>query len=242
MIRLTLWWLCGCALLLVPWLLGCNEPARVPTSKPKPQPSESKKVNVGNNLWLEVLPDGSRQVILSAEVCLTKGSLELLLTRKNQKEHEAILAADVDARKVHEALLLAGATPGSPVRFAPAFVPASGTRIDIDLVYSHNGTTHTVPAQHWIRNIATQQPLEHSWVFAGSMLVEDPFDPKGPKRYLANEGDVINVANFESALLDLPVESSKADNNRGYEAWEERIPPEGTKVSVILKPVLKKQS
>ncbi|MFQ3649586.1 MAG: YdjY domain-containing protein [Gemmataceae bacterium] len=238
--RLSLWVAAALLASFVPLVIGCKESVRTPTPKPKPTTGESKKVPVGTNIWLEVLPDGSRQVVLSAEVCLTKGPLELLLTRKNQKEHEAILAAEVDARKVHEALLLAGAKPGEPVRFAPSFVPATGTRIDIDLVYTDKGTTRTVPAQEWIRNIATKKQLEHSWVFAGSMLVEDPFDPKGPKRYLANEGDVINVANFESAMLDLPVESSKADDSRGYEAWEERIPPEGTKVAIILKPVLNK--
>jgi hypothetical protein len=226
-------------------VLGCgfdSNPDPKP-SVPKPQSTKSadpKKVPVGANIWLEILPDGTRQVNLSAEVCLTRGPLELLLTRKGHKEHEAILAADIDARKLHEALILAGAQPGEPVRFTPAYQPARGTKIEVEIVFSDQGTSRTVRAQQWVRNLATKRELDASWVFAGSLLVDDPFDPKAPKRYLANEGDVIAIANFESAMLDLPIPSSKAEQELGYEAWEERIPPEGTKVAVLLRPVLAK--
>jgi hypothetical protein len=228
-------------LALLPGLVGCGESPRNVKTNPKPQTGEAQKVPVGTNVWLEVLPDKTRQVVVSAEVCLTKGVLEQLLTRKGQKEHEAILAADVDARKVHEALVLAGAEPGEPVRFSPAYIPASGTRIDVEIVFNDKGTTRTIPAQQWIRNIGSKKELAHFWVFAGSMLVDDPSDPKAPKRYMANEGDVINVSNFETAMLDLPIKSSKDDSELGYEAWEERIPPEGTKVAVILRPVRTKK-
>ena len=45
-----------------------------------------------------MLPDNKRRVLVNAEVCLREGQLELFLCRKQTKEHEAILAADVDAR------------------------------------------------------------------------------------------------------------------------------------------------
>lgn len=221
--------------------LGCEtKPQSSPISKKKLEtPSTSKKVDVGPNIWLEVLPDGKRQVIISAEVCLTEGTLELFLTRKGTKEHEAILAADVDARKIHEALLLAGATAGEPVRFAPKFLPPTGTRIEIDVTYRVNDDeVKTLRANEWIRENATKAPLSSDWVFAGSVLADDPFNPNAPKRYLANEGDLIAVANFETAMLDLPIESSKADSSRGFEAWTEKLPPRGTKVAVTLRPII----
>jgi len=66
-----------------------------------------------------------------------------------------------------------------------------------------------VPARSWIRNMKTKKDLDCDWVFAGSMLVDHPFDKNKPKVYLANDGDVICVSNFETATLDVPVKSSK---------------------------------
>jgi hypothetical protein len=254
-----------CAFLLA--CCGCGEETSEKSrasSKPKPaqdapqQPAEGKRVPVGQNVFLEVMPDNTRRVLISSRVCLRQGPLELLLTRRGQKEHEAILTADIDARKVHEALLLANATPGSTVRFEPRFRPPTGTRIKISLIYEEGNRKVMVPARSWVRSIKTGQELDSDWVFAGSLLVEnsDPLNPKAPKKYLANDGDVICVANFETALLDLPIRSSKEDADRGFEAWTERIPkappmspdakpgdppPEEPPVLVVLEPVLRKK-
>lgn len=227
------------ALALALTCTGCDDggrPAAGEAKKPaKAKPAEGKKVRVGDNVYLEVAGD-RRRVLVNAEVCLRKGPLEQLLTRKGKKEHEAILAATVDARKIHEALLLARAREGSPVRFLPKYRPASGARIKVTLAYEDRGVKKTVPAQSWIKNTQTGKELESDWVFAGSRLVDNPFDKDAPKFYLANDGDVICVSNFESALLDLPIESSKENAARGFEAWESRIPPLGTEVTVILEP------
>src|SRR6516164_5715240 len=88
--------------------VGCDEPP-----PPPPEPP-AKKVQVGPNVFVEIQGE-HRRVLVNARVCLREGALEQLLTRKNTKEHEAVLAADVDARKIHEALLLAGAAEGSVV-------------------------------------------------------------------------------------------------------------------------------
>ena len=57
---------------------------------------------------------------------------------------------------------------------------------------------------------------------------------------MANGGDVICVSNFEDAMLDLPINSSKNNDELAFEAFTERIPPIGTPVTVILEPVLEK--
>lgn len=201
-----------------------------------PKQAETKKVPAGRNVTLEV-QGTRRRVLVEAQVCLREGQLEQLLCRKQSKEHEAILSADVDAREVHMALVAAGAEAGRPVRYDPKYEPATGTRIKVSLHYEEKGKMVTVPAQQWIRNLKTQKPLEHDWVFAGSQLVPDAFDPKKPNYYLANDGDLICVSNFPSAMLDLPVASPKDNADLAFVAFTERIPPLGTKVTVILEPV-----
>ena len=201
-----------------------------------PDPTKTvKKVPVAPNIVLEVA-GAKRRVVVSATVCLTKGPLELLMCRKNTKEHESVLSADVDARKLKQALLLTGAKEGQPVRFAPKYAPASGQVLKITLVYELKGKTHTVSGQKWVRDGTTKKPLAHNWVFAGSRLVANPFDKNKPI-FLANDGDLVCVSNFESALLDLPIKSSKDNADLVFEANTEVIPPVGTKVSVIFEPV-----
>jgi hypothetical protein len=195
-----------------------------------------KQVKIANNVYLEI--DGKhKRVLVDAQVCLRQGMLEQLLTRKRTKEHEAILAVDTDARNIHTALVLAGAEAGSPVKFRPKFAAPTGTPIKITLEYKDKGKTIRVPAQEWVRNINTKKDLDVDWVFAGSELIPDPFDKKKPPYYAANDGDIIVISNFTTALLDVPFNSSKDNDELAFVAHTERIPPLETPVRLILEPM-----
>jgi hypothetical protein len=204
-------------------------------------PYRPKKVNAvpsGKGVTLEVEGEHARKrrVVVAAAVCLREGVLEQLLTRKGTKEHEAILSADVDARDIHKALLVAGAAQGCPARYNPNYAPANGQVIRVTLEWQDNGKPRRARAQDWVRDVRTKAPMAHDWVFAGSQLVADPLQP-AQQRYLANEGDVICVANFETALLDLPVRSPKEQADLAFEANTASIPPVGTKVKIVLEPI-----
>jgi hypothetical protein len=242
--RLSRWWWAG-ALVLAVAALGCEpdapeKPDKTPTKKDPAKPAEAQKKLIGPNVWFETQGD-QRRVIISAAVCLREGPLEQLLTIKGKKEHEAPLAAEVDARHIHAALLAAGAKAGSTVRFQPRYLPATGQSIKVTLQYEEKGKLKTVPAQEWVRNSKTRKDLHVDWVFAGSRLLENPLDPKAPPLYLANDGDVICVSNFESALLDLPINSPKENSDLNFEAATERIPAKETKVALILEPIPEKK-
>src|SRR5262249_29357870 len=151
-----------------------------------------------------------------------------------------ILAADVDARHIHTALIAAGAEPGHPIKFVPPDkrLPPTGTKIKVSLQYQDKGKTVTVPGQHWVRNAKTRKELHVDWVSAGSVLIRDPVAPRAHPFYGANAGAVICLANLEPALLDLPILSSTDAADLVFEAWTERIPALETRVTVILEPVL----
>lgn len=199
---------------------------------------ESKKVAIAKGVELEIDKDGKRRVLIASKVCLRQGQLEQLLTRTRTKEHEAILVGEMDAREVHKALLLTGAEAGSPVQFQPKFTPPTGTTIKVSLEYQQNGKTVRKPAQEWIREVKTKKALATDWIFGGSRLFKDPTDPKAPPYYLANDGDVICIANFDTALLDVPFDSTKDNEHLSYEANTDAIPALGTPVTLILEPVL----
>jgi len=228
--------------------IGCetdDKPAPPPApDTPKanaPKSVEGKKtaLNKTNTLFLEAFPDGRKRVLVEAEICLREGQLELLMCKKQSKEHESILHTAAEAHLIHSALLVLKAKVGSTVRYDPKFIPPSGTTIKISLQYKKKDETVTVDAKEWVRNAKTQKALDVDWVFAGSQFFQDPDDAKKPPYYLANGGDMICVSNFPDAMLDLPIDSSKNDTELNFEAWTERIPEKGTKVTVILEPVLK---
>src|SRR5262245_17858037 len=107
-----------------------------------------KRVEVGPGVVLEI--DGeARRVVVTSSVVLRNGPLEGLLTRAKKKEHEYILAADVDARHLHTALELARAKAGKPVSFSPKYLPAEGTPIRVSLRLTKRGKRVTVPAGDW---------------------------------------------------------------------------------------------
>jgi hypothetical protein len=219
---------------------GDNAPPRDKEATKPAAEVTRKPFGKSANIFLEHQGD-VRRVVVAAQVCLREGQLEELLCRKGTKEHEAILAADVDARAIHFALIACGAEEGSPVKFEPEYQAARGTTIKITLEYDKDGKKVKVPAQEWIRNPKSKKNLDHDWVFAGSKLVPNPDGKDKPPLYLANYGDIVCVCNMESAMLDLPIKSPKRFDDRMYEAHTERIPPLETKVMVIFEPVKEKK-
>lgn len=79
------------------------------------------------------------------------------------------------------------------------------------------------------------RPLTADFVFAGSQFAIN--EATGERIYLAESGDVICVANFPSAMIDIS-ERSSADGQSTllYEAWAERIPPRDTPVRLEISP------
>jgi RNA polymerase sigma factor (sigma-70 family) len=226
-------------------LAGVPTPAAARKESAQPaadqEPAAPKRIKIGNNVYVESEGKKVVRVLVRAQVCLREGLLEQLLTRKRTKEHEAILSADIDAKDIHTALLLAGAEPGKPVQFQPQVLPPTGTIVRITLEYADKGgKTVRVPAQQWVRHLKSKKDLTHDWVFAGSILAADADNP-AILHYGANQGDVICVANFESALLDLPILSSNTNTDLDFEAHTERIPRLGTAVLVLLEPAAAKK-
>jgi hypothetical protein len=243
--RLTL------AFALIVGIIGCvtnsetpsNEaPDRTGDGKKEEQPKEpeAKKVELKKNIFIETQGD-KRRVLVNSVVCNRQTILEQLLTKKGGKEHEAVLAADIDARDLHTVLMVAGAEPGTTVVTRPKFMPPTGTTIKIFLEYEKDGKKVRVRAQEWVRNIKTKKELHTDWVFAGSHLIPDPFDKAKKPKYAANFGDVICISNFDTALLDVPFDSPKDNDDLTFETNTDKIPPEKTAVLVILEPVIEKK-
>jgi hypothetical protein len=220
--------------------VGCSQtadPLAGPRDVVKPNTTvESKKSLFARNVYFEKKGD-KRLVILSAAVAhQPQAFCEFFLCRTNSNEYESVLVADVEPVKVHEALIAAGANSGSPVKFDP-FRPPTGDRIKVTLVWQEKGLEKRASAQSWLRDRKNGEEMKADWVFAGSQFLENPLDAKRPVYAADREGIVMSLANFESAVLDVSIESARLRAEQSFEAFDEHIPPVGTKVSVIMEPM-----
>ncbi|MFM7137845.1 MAG: YdjY domain-containing protein [Planctomycetota bacterium] len=193
---------------------------------------ELRRLSTTDEIWLD-LP--GKRVVIGGRIALAEGEIEVFACPKGSKEHEAIIATLCPARLVHAGLLAIGLEPGSPVTFDPEYRPATGPKVTVLVRWKDaDGTWQERPAQELIRNTKTGEPLAAEWVFAGSGFWRDPAD--GTDHYQADGGDMICVSNFPGAMLDLPIESSDANESLLFEAFEGRVPPHGTAVELILAP------
>ncbi|MGC1274774.1 MAG: YdjY domain-containing protein [Planctomycetaceae bacterium] len=269
-------------------------------------PAKATKELVPLNREGTVLLDAKRKlVVVDSQVALREGMLEMLLCKKNTKEHESILAFDGKAYIVHAGLVALGIDPGGPVTFQPEYIPPTGPRLKIELVWTdEDGKEQRADARQWIRYAIhryfgepletlpagvtlpddgemrfdatnkelswygplTEKSRDHylalsndeafqkairsifkktrmramdaDWVFVGSRFVRDEAD--GHRVYLAESGDVVCVANFPSAMIDVDARSSaEGQDSLLFEAWTERIPPVGTPVRIEISKAMK---
>jgi hypothetical protein len=202
-----------------------------------PEPKGAKRLSPKYDVWVD---PKKKAVIADGQVSLREGMLEMFACTRNTKEHESIVSVNSKAYLIHTALLLLGAEPGQPAQFVPKYRPPSGTEIEITVEWQdERGKPQTARAQDWIKDINTEKPMSHPFVFAGSFFWTD--EETGKKFYEAERGDLICVSNFSTAMLDIPVESSPENSELAFEAYTKRIPPLGAPVRLILKPKLTKQ-
>ena len=178
----------------------------------------------------------NKRVVLQGEVCRAGYPLEFFATYSN-RSYEAVVSVNVKPWIVHAGLTAVGAVPGHPAQFQPRFVPPTGTEVAIEVRWKDaQGKVQSAPAQNWIRNIKTKKALDSNWVFAGSLFVKD--EATGKEYYQADSGELICVLSLPTAMLDLPIHSYGALEARSFEAFEEHLPPPGTPITILLKPIL----
>ena len=177
-----------------------------------------------------------KQVIAGGNICLTAGSLEVFACPRHTKEHESIVSLNALSEQVHAALLAIDAKPGKPVKWVPDYKPASGDVIEIKVMWKADDELITRRGQEMILNIKTGEPMQHDWVFGGSMIEKIEATENTPEEsyYLANSGELVCVSNFSTAALDVPVKSSDANEGLLFQANTPNIPEVGTKVYVVF--------
>lgn len=199
------------------------DPAPGPAAQPKPA-----------QLRLDLK---AAKVSFDAAVCLRAGALELLVCKWGTKEHESILHTSCQPSHLHAALLALGLMPGKPARWVggddgrPAvFLSPAGPELNVTLHWKDKqGKPRQADAGSWIARASNKSAAPpKAWIFIGSDILSDG-------AYWADrEGEIISVANFASAVIDVPFQSTKEDKFLDFKANTDAIPPRGTVVRVEI--------
>jgi len=173
-----------------------------------------------------------KQVVIVGQVCRPSYLLEYFASVP-EKSYESVVSVNLRAFVVHAGLVAFGIDPGQPVRWDPEYSPPRGPKINIEVRWRDaQGKVQKARAQDWIRMTDTKKPLAEDFVFTGSGFWTD--DRTGRRHYQADGGDFISVLNLPSSMIDLPVRSPSAIEDRVFEVNADRIPPPDTPVTLIL--------
>ncbi len=196
-------------------------------------PANWKRLSKLQEIWVDM---ENKQVIAAGNICMRAGPLEVFACPRGTKEHEAVVSVNALSSQIHAALLATGAEPGEPVRWQGNYQPATGPIIKIQVMWNENDTIKKIPAQQMVKDFKSGKTMSHDWVFGGSHTYTDP--DTGENYYFGDSGELVCLSNFSTATLDVPVESSDANDGLLFEAYTDNIPEVNTKVYLIFKPVL----
>lgn len=215
-----------------------NQSGSEPEPKPVPHmepPKGAKRLSKTGRAWID---KQQGVVYVDGRISLRRGLLEMFACPPNTKEHESIVSVESEAFVLHAGLLAIGAETGAPVQFSPEYKPPTGTEIQIEVLWKDaEGKQQKVEAQYWVRDARTKKQMELPWVFAGSGFWHN--EETGGSGYLAEEGDLVCLANFSTAMLDVPAQATNSNAGLLFEAFTERVPPLGWPVRLVFKPILK---
>ena len=206
--------------------------------------------------------DRAQQLVaLDGTVVLTEGFLEQLVCTPSTRVHESLIAIDAMPREVHAALLLAGLEPGAPGRWQEVADGAGGWRVDrvrpsgprVDVTVRWTGpdrTSRETPILDWVRRVdasgnlsappgggAHGSPSGHL-VFAGSRIRANAPSMGPGEHYVADfTGSVVGLVTFGDEVIayDEVIADRVEIDPAAWSAWTERMPPEGTRVEVLIR-------
>ncbi len=177
----------------------------------------------------------ARSITFPAELNKADGAMEYLLVTNHGKTHESILRTGVSPFEIHVAMLLLGAKGSGTNSFdapPPKYGGAPGLEIDgdpvsIELRWTEQNKKHVRAGWDLImRHETNPAPPPGKWVYNGSTVWRG--------RFLAEQsGSIISLIADPMALINTPLRGH--DENEGWTARKENVPPPGAPVEVTIK-------
>lgn len=162
--------------------------------------------------------------------------MEYLARAKGGKTYETIVMVEKDPKEIYEALLKLGLKPGEPARDERGrHLLPTGDRVEILLEWKTGGRTIQVKANELVINRKTRKPMQDTnWCFVPSRKVTDP--ATGRKVIGATVSKNIIALHHLDPMVLLQNPLAEAVDDNLYEANLKKLPPEGTPITLIIRP------
>lgn len=217
--------------------------AEKPAEKPMVEKIDDKRYRVGKIEF----DSSTREIRIPAKVNMAKGLLEFLLVHENGKIHEALFKTDASPSDINLAITLLRYKPSSELYALPSetgglsgnfpVVPEdirAAARLSIDVEWTKDGKLERIGANEWIQHATTSAAMPSShWVYGGSQIEEGRFVAE-------STGDIAAIFLSNAAMINYPGKDNGDDTV--WLAFENRVPPEGTNLTLIIAPYPKPQS
>ena len=194
--------------------------------------SELPLKQIGDNLYQieNILIDSDkREITIPGKINMQKGLIELLACTPGGKVHESVLTLDVVPYYMQVSLLLLGLNSSEAKMYEGIEKDVKGDKVEIWVKWSLNGEEKTVRGEEMLWDVVDKKPMEKThWVFVGSKIVNGKFKAD-------DIGSLITTYNDPFTILDNPLDTGT--NDEVYWVNEQIVPPKGTLVNVILKPI-----
>lgn len=183
----------------------------------------------------------TRTIRIPAEVNMTEGLLEYVLVHTDGKIHESLFFTRVNATHLNVAFKLLGFRASEELFYAlEEDGSASNRLIEVDektraaartkvsVEWKDKDQTKSVPLHELIRHAISERPMPAApWIYGGSFLVEGKFAAE-------TSGDMIAIFTNHASLLNYA--GKDHDNDEVWIPAHDRVPPEGTSVTVVISP------
>ena len=229
-------------------VLGQQSPPAQPESPPaNTPPAESAKPSVTKlddsryQIGEVILDQKTREIRFPTQVNMSAGQIEYLIVLQQGKAHESLLISAITPTHLNLALVLLRYAPscelfslidetGHPTgvyQDVPAPVKAAA-RIAIDVEWNDNGTTRRVPVNEWLRSNSNDAVMAAGpWLYTGSSISDKKFIPD-------LSGDITSIMIDSNAMINYP--GTDNQDNVTWFAFQKKVPPAGTPVTVIITP------
>ncbi len=191
-----------------------------------------KVSETGYQLGNVLFDTGKREVTIPGEINIVGAdvNVEFFACGKLGKTHESILIVDAEPIHIFAALGALDYEPGMNLTVEGDPRPPTGAPVEIWVEWNRGDEVVSHQARELIWNAFTERPMQETpWIFNGGRLRNNQFTAQ-----LFH--NIIAVYRDPDSLFNHPLPTGTDD--RTYRVKTDVIPPKGTKIKLIIRPVV----
>jgi len=172
-----------------------------------------------------------REVTINGTINIVNSDtiLEFFASGKLGKTHESLIILEAEPIHVQVALLRLGMNPGMNLTVQGDPHPPKGDSAEIWIEWQRQDQTVRYRAEELVWNSITDKRMQHTdWIMTGARIVNNQFTAQLFHNVIALYRDPDSI--FNHSFID-------GTDDRTFRVNNEIVPPKGTKVKVIIKPI-----